>query len=38
MEGPSEHGNEPYGFIKCWELSRSTTGSVLRRAHLHGVC
>jgi hypothetical protein len=35
VEGSCEHGNEPPGFIKCWEILEYTIGSFLRRAELH---
>jgi hypothetical protein len=33
MEGSCEHGIEPSGFIKCWEV----LGGFSRRAQLHEV-
>jgi hypothetical protein len=38
VEGPCEHGNEPSGSIKCWELLNGyATGGFSRRTQLHGV-
>jgi hypothetical protein len=38
VEGPCEHGSEPSGSIKCWEiLEGCATGFFSRRAELHGV-
>jgi hypothetical protein len=38
VEDSCEHGNEPSGFINCWEFfSSCTTGGFSRRTQLHEV-